>query len=154
MTTNEALCRSKWSGWWGQSLAVDHSESSRVNRVKLTLSTHISHTHVYSHTILSLLTFACFSIRLEGESHRAAATHPRSCVFTRPVAAAVVDGTGLCRRQGRDGRKERGLITMWALPLKRWKSYFWHLTQVETKLHAVEEYSMKWQHSELYSRLM
>lgn len=85
---------------------MDHSESSRMNRVKLTLSTHISQTHVYSHTICSLLTFACFAIRLEGESHRAAATHPRGCVFTCPVAAAVVDGAGLCRQQGRDGKRK------------------------------------------------
>lgn len=39
--------------------------------------------------------FAGFSIRLQGESHRAAAAHPCGCVFTCPVAATVVHSAGL-----------------------------------------------------------
>lgn len=54
------------------------------------------HTHVCSHTLMYLLTFAGFAIGLQSESHGAATAHPCGCVFTCPIAATVVDSAGLC----------------------------------------------------------
>lgn len=71
-------------------------------------------TTVYSHTFMCLLTFAGLSVRLQGESYWAAAAHPSGCVFTCPVAAAIVDGAGLCRwrdRMEKEKEKKRVLTT-------------------------------------------
>lgn len=71
-------------------------------------------THVYSHTFMCLLTFASLSVRLQGESYWAAAAHPSGRVFTCPVAAAIVDGAGLCRwrdRMEKEKEKKR-VLTM------------------------------------------
>lgn len=46
------------------------------------------------------LTFAGFSVRLQGEANGAAAAHPRGRILARPVTAAVVDGAGLCADSG------------------------------------------------------
>lgn len=50
---------------------------------------------MYLQTLMSLLTFTGFAVRLKGESHRAAAAHPRGCVFTCPVTAPVIYSAGL-----------------------------------------------------------
>lgn len=52
--------------------------------------------HRWSTSSNGSLTFAGFSVRLQGEADGAAAAHPCGCIFTRPVAAPVVDSAGLC----------------------------------------------------------
>lgn len=49
-----------------------------------------------------LLTFARFAIGLQGEPYGATATDPSCRIFTCPVTATVVYGTGLCRWRDRD----------------------------------------------------
>lgn len=65
--------------------------------------------------MLELLTFTSFAIGLKSEAHRAAASDPCGRILTRPVAAAVVDGAGLCTQQDRDmQRRAEALITRWS----------------------------------------
>lgn len=59
-----------------------------------------------SHAFTSSLTFAGFSIRLEGKSYGAAAAHPSGRVFACPVTAAVVHGAGLCSWWDKGGERE------------------------------------------------
>lgn len=68
--------------------------------------------------MLKLLTFTCFAIGLKSEAHRAAASDPCGCILTRPVAATVVDGAGLCTQQDRDmqRRAEASINTCFTLP--------------------------------------
>lgn len=91
----------------GLGLALDHSDTSH-SRLRCIHSEQQLCTidpygrlaglrYVYSNTFMYLLTFAGFAVRLQGESHGAAAAHPCGRVFTCPVAAAVVHGAGLCR---------------------------------------------------------
>lgn len=90
----------------GSGAYTEHSVNS--GRAPLTLTAGPQASHMYIPTLLfHSLTFAGFAVGLQGESHGAAAAHPCGRVFTRPVAAAVVHGAGLCRWRDRGGNRKR-----------------------------------------------
>lgn len=88
-----AQCRWRLDG--RQDLASHHSDGNRSSQITAARF-YWSFQTPLGPPVLTLLTFAGFAIRLQGESHRTAAAHPCGSVLTCPVAATIVHSTGLC----------------------------------------------------------